>query len=113
MASAVHSDGRLASLCDLAGHHRALSVRAFYCGDHTNACEAQLVMMARSRSHAKALATEVVRHMGKPAGTEGVALGEWIALDYDDLIIHIMDADTHEIYRADGLWSELPSLMLT
>lgn len=67
-------------------------------------------MVARSRSHAKALATEVVAHMGKPSGTEGGALGEWIALDYDDLIIHIMDADTYEVYRAEGLWSEFSLL---
>lgn len=35
---------------------------------------------------------------------EGVTEGRWIAVDYGDVIVHIFQKDTREIYALDVLW---------
>jgi len=53
----------------------------------------------------------------RPLSTEGAMNGNWILLDYGDLIIHVMDEETRSFYNLEGLWSggrelELPAELL-
>lgn len=92
---------------------RALGVRVMFCAEQTNACAVQLLVIARSQTHNRALARRV-RSMAAPhysyLGGEGEAQGAWIALDYQELIIHLMDQDTFAIYDQDGLWNDMPGV---
>lgn len=92
---------------------RALEVRVMFCAEQTNACAVLLLVIARSQTHNRALARRV-RSIAAPyyccLGGEGEALGAWIALDYQELIVHLMDQDTFTIYNQDGLWNDLPTL---
>jgi ribosome-associated protein len=41
----------------------------------------------------------------RPLSTEGAQNGNWILLDYGDLIIHVMDEETRSFYNLEGLWN--------
>ena len=43
-----------------------------------------------------------------PAGSEGVAGGEWILLDYLDFVVHVFTPSAREFYRLDVLWKQAP-----
>lgn len=43
-----------------------------------------------------------------PLGIEGEGEGCWILLDCDDVIVHVFDEPTREVYRLDKLWSDAP-----
>ena len=45
-----------------------------------------------------------------PLGVEGEAAGQWVLLDYDDVIIHIFLAPVRTFYDLERLWSEAPRM---
>jgi ribosome-associated protein len=47
-------------------------------------------------------------HGRLPRRVEGVARGEWILMDYLDVVVHIFTPDTRAYYRLDELWGEAP-----
>jgi ribosome-associated protein len=45
-----------------------------------------------------------------PLGIEGGAAGQWILMDYDDVIIHIFLETIRSFYDLERLWSEAPRM---
>jgi ribosome-associated protein len=45
-----------------------------------------------------------------PLGVEGEAAGQWVLMDYDDVIIHIFLAPVRAFYDLERLWSEAPRM---
>ena len=42
----------------------------------------------------------------RPARTDGANTGTWVVLDYFDVIIHVMHAETRARYDLEGLWND-------
>jgi ribosome-associated protein len=51
-------------------------------------------------------------HALLPARVEGLTQGNWILIDYLDVVVHIFTPDTREYYRLEQLWGEAPSLVV-
>lgn len=47
-----------------------------------------------------------------PLGVEGEAAGQWILMDYDDVIIHIFLETVRSFYDLERLWSEAPRMVV-
>jgi ribosome-associated protein len=41
---------------------------------------------------------------------EGEAAGNWILLDYDDVIVHVFLESVRNFYDLERLWSEAPRM---
>lgn len=39
-------------------------------------------------------------------GLEGIAAGQWVLMDYDDVIVHIFKRGVREHYGLDRLWAD-------
>jgi len=60
----------------------------------------------------------ITRHLQKtlrqaglrPYGTEGEHEGQWVLMDYGDVIIHIFYQPLREFYDLEGLWNEAPQV---
>jgi ribosome-associated protein len=49
----------------------------------------------------------IVKDLGeKPSHIEGHALGEWILMDYFDVIVHIFQEKTRAFYNIEDLWGD-------
>ena len=46
----------------------------------------------------------------KSYSTEGELEGQWILMDYGDLIIHLFYQPVRELYDLEGLWMEAPRI---
>lgn len=51
-------------------------------------------------------------HGRLPSRVEGVTQGDWILMDYDDVVVHIFTPETREYYRLEQLWGEAPTRSL-
>jgi ribosome-associated protein len=71
--------------------------------------DALVVLSGRNDRQVRALAEEVERLATlagvRPLRVEGMAEGEWVALDYGDVIVHVFDEVDREYYDLEHLWS--------
>lgn len=44
-----------------------------------------------------------------PRRVEGLRRGDWVLMDYMDVIVHIFTPATREHYRLEQLWGEVPA----
>ncbi|QFT56151.1 ribosome silencing factor [Microbulbifer sp. THAF38] len=72
-----------------------------------------VICTGTSSRQVKSLADNVVDELKKegvrPIGVEGKEQGEWVLVDYGDLVVHVMLADVRNFYDLEKLWSMTPN----
>jgi ribosome-associated protein len=75
-----------------------------------------VVLEGRSDRQVRAIAAAVVHALKQrgdaPLGVEGTEEGRWVLIDANDVICHVFDPETRELYALERLWSDAPSLDL-
>lgn len=70
-----------------------------------------VICTGTSDRHVKALAESVEEDIRKqinekPYIREGVQAGEWVLLDYVNVVVHIFLQEKREFYNIEGLWAD-------
>jgi len=47
-----------------------------------------------------------------PLSIEGISRGQWVLMDFSDVIVHIFYQPVREFYDLEGLWSHAPRVEL-
>jgi ribosome-associated protein len=75
-----------------------------------------IMCSGNSNRQVKAIASSIEHDLKKkgiyPLGIEGFNEGNWILLDYDDIIIHIFYHQIREFYELERLWADAPRVEL-
>lgn len=76
--------------------------------------DALVIASGRNDRQVRSIAEEIERLVDvalamKPLRVEGWAAGEWIALDYGDVIVHVFDEAARDYYDLEHLWSAAPA----
>lgn len=94
---------------DLLDEMKAEDVRAFNVADMTSVTDYMIVSSGTSNRHVKSIAAHVLdelRDQGRrPLGSEGEEHGEWVLIDYGDVVLHVMKPETRDFYQLEKLWS--------
>lgn len=81
--------------------------------DLTTVTDYMIVASGTSNRHVKALADAVAdkaRAAGqRPVGIEGEEGSEWVLLDLQDVLVHVMLPRVREFYNLEKLWSLSPA----
>jgi ribosome-associated protein len=81
--------------------------------DMTTVTDYMVVASGTSNRHVQALVENVVEKATKaghkPIGVEGESGGEWILLDLQDTLVHVMLPKVREFYNLEKLWSLSPA----
>jgi ribosome-associated protein len=81
--------------------------------DLTTVTDFMVVASGTSSRHVKALVDNVAekaREAGhRPIGVEGEEGGEWVLLDLQDTLVHVMLPKVREFYNLEKLWSISPA----
>ena len=71
-----------------------------------------VIASGTSNRHVATLAEKVVdklRGRGlRPIGVEGKEIGDWVLIDFGDVVAHVMRPQTRDFYNLEKLWGEVP-----
>jgi ribosome-associated protein len=71
-----------------------------------------LICQGANTRQTRAIAEEMQRklreHNVRPARVEGEREGEWVLLDYLDVVVHIFTPAARDFYRLEALWRDAP-----
>ena len=88
--------------------HKAEDIRVLDVAGITSIADYFLLASGGSANQVKSLSDYVEEQLAKegkhPIRTEGYAIGEWITLDYGDVLIHVFRRETREFYDLERLW---------
>ncbi len=76
--------------------------------DLTDVMDYMVVASGTSNRHVKSLADNVCMEAKKqgmrPLGVEGQDAGEWVLVDFGDVVVHVMLPATRDFYDLERLW---------
>ncbi|MGM0784778.1 MAG: ribosome silencing factor [Pseudomonadota bacterium] len=79
----------------------------------TSVTDVMVVASGTSSRHVAALADRVIHEAKEqgiqPLGVEGRAGADWVLVDLGDLVVHVMLAETRQLYDLERLWTDMPS----
>lgn len=81
--------------------------------EQSNVMDTLIIVTGTSNRHVKSLASNVIEegktHDLRPIGIEGMEAGEWVLVDYGDVVLHTMLPQTRSFYELEKLWSLEPA----
>ena len=73
-----------------------------------------VIVSGNSTPHLNALNEQLARHLkgldARVYRKSGTADSGWLVLDFVDVVVHIMDAETRAFYDLEDLWSDAPRM---
>ena len=76
----------------------------------TDVMDYLVIASGTSNRHVKSLADNVCMEAKKqgmrPLGVEGEDAGEWVLVDFGDVVVHVMLPATRDFYDLERLWAD-------
>ncbi|HUG03762.1 MAG TPA: ribosome silencing factor [Steroidobacteraceae bacterium] len=92
---------------------KAVNVKILDVRKLTDVTDTMIVATGTSDRHVKSIADRVVERCRlaghRPYGIEGDREGEWVLVDLQDLIVHVMLPRIREFYGLEKLWDLRPA----
>lgn len=105
---------KVAAFAEWLSDKKAKNVVAFDLSRENSLSEAVVIATANSVRHGQGLAEHVLKSARERKyeylRMEGATAGQWILLDFNDVIVHIFQPDTRALFRLDDLWAKAPVL---
>lgn len=93
---------------------KAVDPVLFDVGQLTSLTDYFLIASGNSTRQVQSMSRHLQRRMResgfRPYGVEGEQEGQWILLDFGDLVVHLFYEPVREFYDLEGLWVEAPRI---
>jgi ribosome-associated protein len=101
----------------LALSKKGFDVRILKLKSLSSVCDYFVIVSGEADVHVKAIAHAISdglqAHGHKPFHMEGMSNGNWVLLDYVDVVVHIFYEPTRRFYSLERLWGDAPTEELT
>lgn len=88
---------------------KGLDIRVLDVRGISDITDYMIVASGTSGRHVSSVADKVVdmmrEHKLRPLGVEGKDIGEWVLIDFGDVVAHVMRPQIREFYNLEKLWS--------
>jgi ribosome-associated protein len=88
---------------------KARDVRVFDVREMTSVTDYFLLASGTSDRHVRSLSDKLIQSVKQagqlPLGIEGQDAGEWVLIDLNDVVVHVMQPRTREFYKLEDLWA--------
>lgn len=93
---------------------KALDVQVLHVAPLTSIADYLVIGSAESDRQTRAIAdsvAEVLARAGqRPLSLEGTTSGQWVLIDFGDVVAHVFRRDTRSHYALERLWSDAKSI---
>src|ERR1700757_1304030 len=93
---------------------KAANVRVLDVRGLTDIADTMVIASGNSDRHVRSIAERVVEKAKaagfRPLGTEGARDGEWVLVDLQDVVVHVMLPRVREFYALERLWEGGPAI---
>jgi ribosome-associated protein len=73
-----------------------------------------VIVDGHQRRQTQAICDAIIERLAgrgeRPGHVEGYDLGDWILIDYADLVVHVFTRATREFYGLENLWGDAPRM---
>ncbi len=87
---------------------KAVQVKVLDVRKLTDIADTLIIASGNSDRHVRSISERIVEHAKKAGframGVEGQRDGEWVLVDLQDVIVHVMLPRVRELYRLESLW---------
>lgn len=95
---------------------KALDVQILHVGPLTSVADYLVIGSAESDRQTRAIADHVSDMLtskgDRPISIEGTTSGQWVLMDFGDVVVHIFRQDAREHYALERLWSDAKPLSI-
>jgi ribosome-associated protein len=85
-------------------------IRVINVGGLTDFTDEMILVSGTSSRHVQTLADKVksrLRELGvRAVGTEGESVGDWVLIDFGDVVVHVMRPQIRDFYNLEKLWGD-------
>lgn len=85
-------------------------------GHLTSLADYFVICTGRSDTQVQAIAQHIEQGMARegqrPLAVEGMSLGQWVVLDYGDIVVHVFYEPQRAFYDLERLWAKAPQVVL-
>ncbi|HLS79845.1 MAG TPA: ribosome silencing factor [Steroidobacter sp.] len=107
-AGAKHTQSLLEVVEHALDEMKAVNVKVLDVQKLTDVADTMVIASGNSDRHVRSIADRLLEETKKagfrPMGVEGERDGEWVLVDLQDVIVHIMLPRVREFYRLESLW---------
>ena len=97
--------------------HKAADIKVLGVGNITSIADYFVIASGNSSTQVRSLADYVEEKLAKedihPLRNEGYQSGDWIMLDYGDVLIHVFRRETRDFYDLERLWVDATDMDVT
>ena len=76
----------------------------------TDFTDYMVIVTGTSSRHTQTLADKLREHMRalgvQPVGSEGEKTGDWVLIDFGDVVVHVMRPQVRDFYNLEKLWGD-------
>ena len=95
-------------------NYKGINIKAYDVKESSSLCDFNLIATANNTTQAKTMADEIQYNIKQNGGTilsvEGLSDCEWVLIDSGDVIIHIFQDISRDVFDLDSLWHEYEQL---
>lgn len=110
----LNTDDKVALIINALDDLKAQNITVLDIAHLTEVAERMIICEGTSKRHIGALADKLVvatKSAGlAPLGREGDKDSDWVLVDLNSVVVHIMTKQAREFYDLEGLWSSPESL---
>lgn len=95
---------------------KAIDLIVLDVGALTSIADYLVICTGRSDRQVQAIAQAIDEELRKeghrPTAIEGMTRGQWVLMDFNDVIVHVFQKEVREFYDLERLWEHAPEVPL-